>query len=100
MLFRSVSQSRYEQDAYSEKSHAEAVENAQKAESAKDANIAQHQKTTLEYMTTVKDMEALQKELKKDGRAGQAPKRAGGRRTNGKRDRQANRCANEQKQRP
>ena len=55
-----------EQDAYSEKSHAEAVENAQKAESAKDANIAQHQKTTLEYMTTVKDMEALQKELKKD----------------------------------
>ena len=55
-----------EQDAYSEKSHAEAIENAQNAESEKDANIAQYQKTTLEYMTTVKDMESLQKELKKD----------------------------------
>lgn len=63
---QSLAAKELEQDGYSEKSHAEVIENAQKAETAKDANVAEHQKTTLEYMTTIKDMEALQKELKKD----------------------------------
>ncbi|MGE4399952.1 MAG: AAA family ATPase [Campylobacterales bacterium] len=55
-----------EQDTYGEKVHMEAVENAKKAEAAKDANTAEHQKLSLEHIGIVKDIEALQKELRKD----------------------------------
>jgi len=55
-----------EQDSYSEKAHNEAVEHAKKSEAAKDAHAAALNKVTLEHTNVKRDIEAIDKELKRD----------------------------------
>jgi exonuclease SbcC len=54
------------EDSYNEKAHTEVVENAKKAETAKDGAIAESQKLALEHTNIKRDIEAIEKELKRD----------------------------------
>ncbi len=54
------------EDGYSEKAHVEAVELAKKSEADKDAQAAELHRITLEHANVKRDIEAIEKELKRD----------------------------------
>lgn len=54
------------EDSYSEKAHTEAIENSKKAEMSKDTNIAESQKAALEHTNIKRDIEAYEKDIKRD----------------------------------
>ena len=54
------------EDTYSEKAHAEAIEQAKKSEASKDAHAIELHRVTLEESNVKRDIEAIEKELKRD----------------------------------
>ena len=56
-----------DQDTYSEKTHADAVDKAKTAETAKDAHTVELNKIILDQTNVKRDIEAIEKELGRDG---------------------------------